>query len=367
MTVNSSSSLSLTTGMTAEAWVNPSALGSAYRAVIFREQPGNEVYSLYADQAGSQFPTGEVFVGGYKDANGNAILPLNSWTHLAETYDGSSVRLYVNGTLVSTTAAAGSLASSSSPLRIGGNSIWGEYFSGLIDEVRVYNRALSAAEIGQDMTTPISPTDTQAPSAPSNLSRNRGSFLGQPLLDCLERQRRGDSLRRLPLDHLGLHALCRQQDRPARGHELQRCLACGRHLLLQGAGRRWRRQHLCKLERGLGRGWRYQPAHFARHPDCNRRGRQGDPLLGGGKRQRRSNEIRRLPGNGLRLHALSGQPDRPAERAFLPRPDHARHLLLPGTSRGRGRERGPGHKRGLGDRAGRHHPAVCALQPGRLC
>ncbi len=170
VTVNSSSSLTLTTGMTAEAWVNPTALGNAYRAVIFREQPGNEVYSLYADQAGSQFPTGEVYVNGYKDANGTAVLPLNSWTHLAETYDGSSVRLYVNGTLVSTTAAAGSLASSTSPLRIGGNSIWGEYFSGLIDEVRVYNRALSAAEIAQDMTTPISPTDTQAPSAPSNLS-----------------------------------------------------------------------------------------------------------------------------------------------------------------------------------------------------
>ena len=169
VTVNSSSSLALTNGMTAEAWVNPSALGNAYRVVIFREQPGNEVYSLYADQAGSQFPTGEVYVNGYKDANGNAILPLNTWTHLAETYDGSSVRLYVNGTLVSTTAAAGSLVSSSSPLRIGGNSIWGEYFSGLIDEVRLYNRALSAGEIAQDMTTPISPTDTQAPSAPANL------------------------------------------------------------------------------------------------------------------------------------------------------------------------------------------------------
>jgi hypothetical protein len=42
-------------------------------------------------------------------------------------------------------------------LRIGGNSVWGEYFSGLIDEVRVYNRALTATQIQTDMTTAIGP------------------------------------------------------------------------------------------------------------------------------------------------------------------------------------------------------------------
>ena len=142
MTVNSSSSLNLTTGMTAEAWVNPTALGNTYRAVVFSERPGQRGLRALRRPSGSQFPTGEVFVDGCRDANGTAVLPLNTWTHLAETYDGSSVRLYVNGTLGSTAAAAGSMASSSNPLRIGGNSIWGEYFSGLIDEVRVYNRAL---------------------------------------------------------------------------------------------------------------------------------------------------------------------------------------------------------------------------------
>jgi hypothetical protein len=44
---------------------------------------------------------------------------------------------------------------STGALRIGGNNVWGEYFSGLIDEVRVYNRALSEAEIQSDMNLPI--------------------------------------------------------------------------------------------------------------------------------------------------------------------------------------------------------------------
>ena len=173
VTVNSSTSLALTNGMTVEAWVNPTTLGNAYRTVVFREQPGSEVYSLYANQSGNpQAPLGEVYVNGFKDASASTGLATGSWAHLAETYDGSSVRLYVNGTLVSTTAAPGSLASSTAPLRIGGNNIWGEYFSGLIDEVRVYNRALSAAEIQLDMSTSITPSDAQPPTAPGSLAAN---------------------------------------------------------------------------------------------------------------------------------------------------------------------------------------------------
>jgi hypothetical protein len=47
------------------------------------------------------------------------------------------------------------IPASTGPLRIGGNSIWSEWFAGLIDEVRVYNRALGATEIEQDMQSPI--------------------------------------------------------------------------------------------------------------------------------------------------------------------------------------------------------------------
>jgi hypothetical protein len=51
-------------------------------------------------------------------------------------------------------------------LQIGGDSIWGQYFKGLIDEVRVYNAALTAAQIQTDMTTPIA----SLPSAPTGLT-----------------------------------------------------------------------------------------------------------------------------------------------------------------------------------------------------
>jgi hypothetical protein len=82
-------------------------------------------------------------------------LPLNEWSHVAVTYDGASMRLSVNGAEVASLAQTGPIGSAPGVLRIGGNSVWGEYFSGLIDEVRVYNRALSAAEILTDRDRPV--------------------------------------------------------------------------------------------------------------------------------------------------------------------------------------------------------------------
>ena len=55
------------------------------------------------------------------------------------------------------TPATGLLGTSSLPLRIGANSLGGETFIGFIDELRIYDRALSAAEIQSDMALPVQP------------------------------------------------------------------------------------------------------------------------------------------------------------------------------------------------------------------
>jgi hypothetical protein len=86
-----------------------------------------------------------------------AALALNVWTHIAVTYDGATLRLYRNGAQIGSRAQTGNIAVGNQPLRIGGNNVSGEFFNGLIDEVRVYNRALSAAEIAADMTKPVVP------------------------------------------------------------------------------------------------------------------------------------------------------------------------------------------------------------------
>src|SRR2546430_13959271 len=100
-------------------------------------------------------------------------LGLNTWTHLAGTFDGAMVRLYVNGELVASQAQTAALTATAGTLQIGADSYTGENFAGRIDEVRIYNRALSAAEIQTDMNTGAGgppPSDTTPPTAPSNLT-----------------------------------------------------------------------------------------------------------------------------------------------------------------------------------------------------
>ena len=115
-----------------------------------------DIYNLYA-RNWRGLPEANVYAGGSNRTAEGASLTANVWTHMAATYDGSTVRLFINGVQVASAAFSGSITSSTNPLRIGGNSIWGEYFQGMIDEVRIYNRALSQPEIQTDMNTPITP------------------------------------------------------------------------------------------------------------------------------------------------------------------------------------------------------------------
>lgn len=160
VTVPDNNALDLTTGMTLEAWVYPTAAGSApfWRNVMIKERSGGESYNLYAAD-GANVPVAYVVRAAQTntplDAKGTTGLPLNTWSHLAVTYDGANLRLYVNGTQVGTRAVSGALVTTTGPLRIGGNSIWGEYFQGRIDEIRIYNRALTVAELQTDMLTPV--------------------------------------------------------------------------------------------------------------------------------------------------------------------------------------------------------------------
>jgi len=182
VTINDSASLDLTTGMTLEAWVRPTAL-SGWRSIIIKERGNALSYSLYANTNNNK-PFGEIMtpIDQYIEA-GNK-LPLNTWTHVATTFDGTQLRLFVNGTQVGSKITTGSIVSSSDSLRIGSNAIWGEYFKGQIDEVRIYNSALSASEIQADMSTPIGagitppPSDTQAPTVSMSTPANNATVSG---------------------------------------------------------------------------------------------------------------------------------------------------------------------------------------------
>jgi glucose/arabinose dehydrogenase len=154
--------LDLTTGMTLSAWVRPTG-GSTYRTVLFKERPSGLAYALYA-QTGGTGPSGHAWIGGGEPrARSTSQIGAGAWMHLAATYDGSNVRLYIGGNLAATAPATGAIGTSTGPLKIGGNAVVSEWFGGQIDDVRVYDRALSLAEIQADRDTPVGLADATAP------------------------------------------------------------------------------------------------------------------------------------------------------------------------------------------------------------
>jgi hypothetical protein len=84
------------------------------------------------------------------------IIPAAVFTHIALTYDRSQVVLYVNGVQVYAVDETNAIATTASPLYIGQMS-GGDLLRGRLDNVRLYNRALSGSEIQDDMTTPATP------------------------------------------------------------------------------------------------------------------------------------------------------------------------------------------------------------------
>ena len=160
MTVPDSASLDLTTAMTLEAWVNPTASGN-WRDVIYK---GPTTSTTWRARRPGGHPRGGWHVQP-EPVIGASPLPLNTWSHLAATYDGATMRLYVNGVQAASRAQTGSIATSTDALTIGGDALYGQYFAGLIDEVRIYNVALTRRQIQTDMATPIVPQQLRSDAA----------------------------------------------------------------------------------------------------------------------------------------------------------------------------------------------------------
>jgi hypothetical protein len=114
-------------------------------------------YFLEASSSNGNKPGTGVFLTSSAEplAYGAAQLAASTWTHLAMTYDGATLKIYVNGTLATSTPQSGTMTASTNALQIGGDTTYGQYFKGLIDEVRVYNIALTQAQIQSDMATAL--------------------------------------------------------------------------------------------------------------------------------------------------------------------------------------------------------------------
>jgi len=99
---------------------------------------------------------GEMFVGGYKQVTSTTSLVVGQKYHAALTFDGSNLKLYLNGVLEATTAASGTIGipTSNTVMSLGsnpsGSTAGGNYFSGKIYNAAIYDTALTAEQISAD-------------------------------------------------------------------------------------------------------------------------------------------------------------------------------------------------------------------------
>jgi hypothetical protein len=167
VTVPDASSLDISrTGFTIAAWVNPQTT-SGWRTVALKERGGGLGYALYGTSTSAR-PSAHAYTSTDQVTRAPGAVPVGQWTHLTATWDLVTLRLYVNGTLVSQRPVAGTLAVADGALRIGGNGVWGEFFRGRIDELRVYNRALSSSDVAaiRDLPVGTEPPGAQDPPPP---------------------------------------------------------------------------------------------------------------------------------------------------------------------------------------------------------
>ena len=159
-------------------WNDLGGVGTAWR----------RSYLMWSYQGKLEFLCG---AGGTIDsATDPAALPINTWIHVAGTYDGTTIRLYRNGTQVTSKAYSGILNTNDQRFYIGRTDAGGDgsdYWRGMIDDVSVYSRALSSNEIAaiyaagsagkclQSPTLAISPISTNVFTGDSvNLSASDG-------------------------------------------------------------------------------------------------------------------------------------------------------------------------------------------------
>ncbi len=145
--VNDSSSLELDDYITASAWVYPTNSLNSYRMIIVKRGACSTVnYEFYTFNGELRF-----FLGNNEYLTGYT-LALNTWQYVAVTFDDTtnSLKFYVNGAEVNSQNATDAMTANSEYILIGGVSgLCNAFWQGSIDDVRIYNRVLSATEVRQ--------------------------------------------------------------------------------------------------------------------------------------------------------------------------------------------------------------------------
>ena len=132
--------LDITGEITMEAWVRRTETGVKHCVL----DKGSSAYQFYIS-SGDRVTC---VLGGVGTYSGDTDIPENRWKHVVATYDGKNVKFYLDGEADGSSSVSGAIGTTTGILTVGGASpLGGDYLKGRIDELALYDSALSANEI----------------------------------------------------------------------------------------------------------------------------------------------------------------------------------------------------------------------------
>jgi lysophospholipase L1-like esterase/chitodextrinase len=173
-------------GITVAAWVYRRADTQNWVSVVSRQQGDTYFEHFYLGfSAAGEYSWFVNTTNGYSALPAAGVAPLGQWVHVVGTYDGSFVRLYVNGVQRFATPHSGTIAPDTTGITVGASHndaahTPSEAFPGSVDELRIYQGALSAAEVTSLYQatggTPLDPPPTVSMTNPAAGAVVKGTF-----------------------------------------------------------------------------------------------------------------------------------------------------------------------------------------------
>jgi hypothetical protein len=150
------------TSFTVGAWVYPTALGKDQAIISTLIESSGSNTGLELHIGGNNIPLVTIRNGSsWLDVKGTSAVTVNTWTHVAATYNGVNLCIYVNGVLANS-AAATQFTAGTQALYLGRRTTYMTrplYFTGKIDEVSIWNKVLNEIEITTLMNSGLSGTE----------------------------------------------------------------------------------------------------------------------------------------------------------------------------------------------------------------
>lgn len=166
LTVPQESSFDFTNQMTVNFWMKNNVFDNMYESMVAK---GASAWAITRNATTRYAAFATISQGVWNFTAPSTIVDNNVWHHIAVTYDGVTKKVYVDGVQRSSQAYTAAISQNNIAVTLGynlGNSSYD--YTGLLDDVRIYNRALTLAEITSDMNTPAggagpTPTPTATP------------------------------------------------------------------------------------------------------------------------------------------------------------------------------------------------------------